>query len=74
MYCLPNSLATTIEVPLPQKKSATTSPSFENPFIILSNNFLGFWVSYPTLSLADWVNEFISSQTSVILAPSLNGV
>ena len=35
MYCLPNSLATTIEVPLPQKKSATTSPSFDDAFIII---------------------------------------
>ena len=50
-------------VPLPTKKSHTISPGFEDAFIILSNNFSGFWVGYDKNSFL-WI-EKISSQTSL---------
>lgn len=52
IYFLFNSSDATNVVPLPQKGSNTISPSSVAICIIFSNNNIGFWVGYPTLSFA----------------------
>ena len=73
MYCRPNSFAATRVVPLPQKKSAITSPSLDDAFIILSAKAFGFCVAYPTFSPWFLIID-ICHQSSGILPSWLSSV
>ena len=70
MYFLPSSFATTKLVPLPQKKSATTSPLFELASIIILISFFGFCVSYPILSFEFDAKVLTFLITSSIFLPN----
>jgi hypothetical protein len=54
IHRLPSRSATAPVVPLPQKKSATKSPSFEEAFKSLFKSAVGFCVAKSVRSSEDW--------------------